>query len=266
MAKKSKALFRLGLQAMEGADFHSAIETFEQFIAQEEQNSQAWFYLGLSYLESGYIHRAMGAFQKTIALDPRHVQAHFHMGTAMSASGELDQAAAYYQQALTIDPQDTRAAEQLRCTQALIASRAHYSNALKILRNAQRANGWVSHAMRELVRSLEFFPSSPARSEITTCVGEILASASKRRTAPVVDSDSQWVAYLMEGYDALRGGDWPTAVDAYKKALQRREAVAVAHNALGIAYFRVGDCGRAVEAWLRVMELDPDFDFTRLLP
>src|SRR5262249_43906683 len=147
------------------------------------QNSQAWFYLGLSYLEIGYIQQAIEAFNKTLELDAQHADAHYLMGTAMNACGALDHAAECFQKALAIQPQHEKAERALLQAMAIIESRNHYRHAMKIIHGAQRKNGWVSQAMRELVQSVAIFPDSPARAEVKVCVAEMLRAA-KRRVRP----------------------------------------------------------------------------------
>ena len=256
MSSKRRGHFEAGRQAMQAADFHRAIESFEQVIAEEVRNSQAWFGLGVSYLESGYIPQAMGALERTLELDPGHADAHYFLGAALSDCGEIDRAAECFQRALAIEPRHARAEEGLQRATDLAESRRHYRNALKILRAARQPDAAVSRAMGELVRSLALFPESPARAQVNACVTQILAAAPGRHHPDGA----------AEGYDALRRGDWAAAVAAYQEAARSRAADPTTHHALAVAFSRTGDWANAIRAWQRALELDPDLDFMQLRP
>jgi hypothetical protein len=65
------------------------------------------------------------------------------------------------------------------------------------------------------------------------------------------------------GNDAFLRGDTTAAVTAYEQ-LERQEVLSpdLAYN-LGNAYYRLGQVGRAIWAWERALELDPDADDAR---
>ncbi len=65
------------------------------------------------------------------------------------------------------------------------------------------------------------------------------------------------------GNDAFLRGDYPAAANAYEQ-LDRQAVVSadLAYN-LGNAYYRLGQRGRAIWAWERAVDIDPDSDDAR---
>jgi superkiller protein 3 len=57
--------------------------------------------------------------------------------------------------------------------------------------------------------------------------------------------------------------NWVGARAAYDEALRYRTGDAFVHHALGFSFAQLGELDEALRAWLRTIELDPNYDFTR---
>lgn len=84
--------------------------------------------------------------------------------------------------------------------------------------------------------------------------------------APAADAWAQRNAlfYIREGERAVAARDYRTAVHQYRLALERNPASAQAHAGAALAYYSLGDYGRAREHYARATELDAGFRAARI--
>ncbi|MGH9356021.1 MAG: tetratricopeptide repeat protein, partial [Terriglobia bacterium] len=72
-----------------------------------------------------------------------------------------------------------------------------------------------------------------------------------------------WARACERGYQCIQFGNWVGAREAYGEALELKGREAFVHHALGFCFVELGETDDAVRAWLRVSELDSNYDFTR---
>ncbi len=259
-----KAMYQRGLDALNRADFPAATELLSEVVVEDPGNADAWSNLGLCYLETGQHENALEALARALKAEPRHVTAHYLLGNACGATAQLEKAAACYRRALEIDPQHSKAEELLIKTESLLESRDHYRNGLKLLYSAEPTVEDLNRAMRELVQSAAIFEESPARDNLLECARKLFALKRELRIPfPLPQDLEPWARACERGYQCLEFGNWPGVRAAYDEALGYRVQDAFVHHSLAFAFIELGESGDAVRAWLRVVELDSSYDFSR---
>lgn len=259
--------FELGLKALEEAEFNEAIEIFSEIAIDNPEKYEVWINLGVCYLETARPDLAVEAFERAVKSNSNQAEGFYLLGTAMGASGDIDKAAECYRRALEIEPHHQKAEEFLSRTIALIESRKHYRRALSLLSREDKPGNWINHAIVELLQSVAIFHNSPARHNLGQIVDEI-TNTKKERTLQIdtiPEKDKLWAKNCDTGFKYLKMGLWESAISYYNQALSFRSYDSFVHHSLGIAFFKFGAAEDAVKAWLMVLELDPDYDFTALV-
>ncbi len=258
--------FESGLRALEEAEFNEAIEIFSEIAVNNPDRYEVWINLGICYLETARPDLAVEAFERAVKSDSNQAEGFYLLGTAMGASGNIDKASECYSRAFEIEPHHQKAEEFLSRTSALIESREHYRRALSLLSRENEPINWINHAIAELLQSVAIFHNSPARHNLGQLVNEIIYLKKERclQIDTIPEKDKLWAKNCETGFKYLKMGMWESAISYYNQALSFRNYDAFVHHSLGIAFFKVGATEDAVKAWLMVLELDSDYDFTTL--
>jgi tetratricopeptide (TPR) repeat protein len=252
-----------GVDALNRADFSSAIGILSEVVVEDSENAEAWRQLGVCYLETGRGDLAIEALTRAVRCDPRHATAHYLLGNAYGSGGQLERAAACYRRALEIEPGHAKAEEFLIQAESLLESREHYRMGLKLLYLARPTLQDLNRALRELVQSTAIFANSPARDNLQECARKLFAL----KTEWTIPADlplelERWAAACERGFQCLQFNNWVGARAAYEEALAYRVQDAFVHHALGFSFVELGELDDAVRAWLRVLELNTEYDFT----
>jgi len=251
-------------EALSQADFPSAIALLERLVGEDSAHGEAWRELGVCYLETHQPDRALAALTRAIDAVPQDATAHYLLGNACGSVGQLERAAACYRRALEVDPHHAKAEEFLVKAESLLESREHYRRGLKLLYSSQPSVQDLNQALHELAQSVAIFQNSPARDNLLECARQLLAL--KQEWIIAVRSAAQiepWVAACQRGYHCVSFQNWVGAREAYDEALRYRTWDAFVHHALGFSFAQLGELDEALRAWLRTIELDPNYDFTR---
>ncbi|MBZ5565347.1 MAG: tetratricopeptide repeat protein [Acidobacteriia bacterium] len=251
-------------EAVAHADFPAAIALLEELVVEDANLAEAWLQLGLCYLETQRPDLAREALERALRAEPDDPTAHYLLGNACGSLGQLERAAACYRRALEIDPGHTKAEEFLIKAESLIESREHYRTGLALLYSSQPSPQDLNRALRELVQSAAIFEGSPARDNLLECARKLLAIMAEWMIPTTITPDlDPWAAACERGFQCVRFKNWVGVQAAYEEALNYRVGDAFVHHALGFSFVEQGSPDDAVRAWLRVLELDSDYDFTR---
>ncbi|MGH9435431.1 MAG: tetratricopeptide repeat protein [Terriglobia bacterium] len=249
--------------AISRADFPEALRILAELVVEDSGNAEAWRQLGLCYLEMRRPDLALEALTRALRADAEDAGTHFLLGHAYGSTGQLESAAACYRRALEAEPAHAKAEEFLIRTESLLESREHYRNALKWLYQPDPGVEALNQAVRELVQSIAIFDGSPARDNLLECARKLAALQHEMpvpvRATPEIDP---WLRACERGYHCVSAKNWVGAQAAYDEALVYRTQDAFVHHALGFCFVESGEAGDAVRAWLRVVELSPQYDFT----
>lgn len=263
--QREQEAFEAALEALGQADFEHAAELFGEIVVENPENAEAWAYLGLCYLEIGQTENAIEALERALSVDEDNADIHYLLGNAIGTTGDLDRAANCYRRALQLDPQHQKAEEFLIRTEALLESRQHYRNALRILSKREPPDRYLTLGLREMLQSIAIFPQSPARDDLGFCVREILHNA--REFDPniaVTEALERWAQLCEQGYQAIKFTNFAHAAQSYQETLAYRDGDAFIYHALALSLYQVGQIDEAIRAWMKVLELDPEFDFATL--
>ena len=263
--QREQEAFDAALEALGQADFEHAAELFGEIVVENPENSEAWAYLGLCYLETGKTETAVEALERALAVDEDNADIHYLLGNAVGTTGDLDRAASCYRRALQLDPQHQKAEEFLIRTEGLLESRQHYRNALRILSRREPPDRYLTLGLREMLQSIAIFQQSPARDDVGYCVREILRNA--RDVSPdiaVTEELERWAQLCEQGYQAIKFTNFTMAAQSYQEALAYRDGDAFLYHALALSLYQLGQTDEAIHAWIKVLEIDPEFDFATL--
>ena len=254
----------LALEAISRADFPQAIELLGELAVDDAENAKIWRQLGVCYLETRQFDLALEALTRAVAAAPADAMTHYLLGHAYGSTGQLEPAAACYRRALEVDPHHAKAEEFLIKTESLLESREHNRNGLKVLYSPSPGVQGLNHAIRDLVHSVAIFDGSPARDNLRECARQILAVKSRQdiRVSPGPEYEP-WIRACERGYYCVQQNNWRGAHAAYNEALNYRTQDDFVHHALGFCFVELDELGDAVRAWLRVLELNAEYDFTR---
>jgi tetratricopeptide (TPR) repeat protein len=256
-------LIERGLAALDLAEFDDAIESFGDAAVGSPDNPRAWFYLGLCYLEVREAELAIEALNRAIAVNPNYADAHYLLGTAAGAMGRLDEASQSYRRALQIDPDHQKADEFLVRTEALLASREHYREAMRLIYSDVRGPESLDRAVRELLHSVAIFNESPARNEFSRLAATVLDSPARMFAPSDSDGASRlWASAARRAQQALNRRNWAEAATCYHEAMDLSPDQPFIHHALGAVYLVSGDVDAGIRCWQRAFDLDPDYNFS----
>jgi tetratricopeptide (TPR) repeat protein len=262
LKRELKDKLERGIEALNRADFPSAIEMLSQVVIEDSENVEAWRQLGVCYLETAQPDLALEALTRAVRYGPRDATAHYLLGNAYGAGGQLERAAACYRRALEIEPGHSKAEEFLIRAESLLESREHYRKGLKLVYLANPTTRDLNRALRELVQSTAIFPGSPARDNLLPCARKLFALKREWTVPADLPPDlERWAAACERGFQCVEFGNWVGARAAYDEALSYRVQDAFVHHALGFSFVELGELDDAVRAWLRVLELDAEYDF-----
>jgi tetratricopeptide (TPR) repeat protein len=250
-------------EAIHRADFPEAIKILSEIVVEDSSNAEAWRQLGECYLETRQPDLALEALARALRHNPADAMTHYLLGHAYGSTGQLEPAAACYRRALEADPHHLKAEEFLIKAESLLESREHYRNALKLLYLPHPNVEDLNRAARELVQSIAIFEGSPAADNLRECA-RMLFERKRERSIPVSPGAElrPWAMACERGYQCLLFKNWAGARAAYDEALGYRVQDAFVHHALGFSFVELGAPNDAVRAWLRVLELDSEYDFT----
>ena len=105
--------YRLGQIAEREEDPRAALEHYRQALEHAPGNYEAAVRLGLLYARAGNLDRAQALLEGALRYAPRHARALFTLGQVHQVRGALDIARAYYAEAVAADPGHVRALESL---------------------------------------------------------------------------------------------------------------------------------------------------------
>lgn len=255
--------FAQALEALSQADFSTAIGLLSEVVVEDAENSEAWMQLGVCYLETRQIDLGAEALTRAVQSGPQNAMAHYLLGNALGSLGNLERAAACYRRALELEPQHAKAEEFLIKAESLLASREHYRTGLRLLYSSSPGAAELNQALRELIQSMAIFPESPARENLLECARKLYALRTELPIPVRADRELDlWLVACKRGWHCLHASNWRGAREAYEEALSYRADDAFVHHALGFSLAELGELDDALRVWLRVLELNPGYDFT----
>jgi len=93
-----------GLEQMKAADYHGALNSFEQARRHNDSAAAAHLGLGIAYFHLRNDQDAERELNRALAINPREVLAYQFLGELYYRKDDIDSAASYWEKALALDP------------------------------------------------------------------------------------------------------------------------------------------------------------------
>jgi tetratricopeptide (TPR) repeat protein len=255
--------FERALEAFNQADFAAAIGILNELASREPASGEIWLQLGICYLKNRQPGQAAEALARAVSAEPQRASTHFFLGAAYGAAGDLERASGCLRRALEIDPCLSHADRYLLQVESLLESRERYLAGCRLLYSSQPTVGDLNRALRELVESAAIYEGSPARDNLRECARKLIGFKQEYSVnADLTPELENWFAACRRGHACWESKNWAGACDAYLEALRARRDAFVYH-AVGFCFVELGAMAGAVRAWLRALEIEPEYDFSR---
>lgn len=190
---------------------------------------------GLAEAQRGDTAGAIRAFDSAIASDERNPLPYRLRGSALYAQGEYAQASESLRQAIARDPRDAQARYMLGLS-------------LWALDRSDEALAEIERAFENVevkARALQDPAFQPIRAVLDTRAGQASAGSADEK------------AFIDEGLQAARRGDFAAAVAAYDQALAVNPRNARILNWRGYSLYRSGSLAEAIASFERAIAIEP---------
>jgi tetratricopeptide (TPR) repeat protein len=206
----------------------TAAAYFERTLSVQPRNVAALWWLGTVHVELGRPQDAEPRFSEALALQPGALSAVYGLGRAALARGDYAGAAAHFERVLAMNP---------------AATAAHYPLGL-----AYRGLGRLQEAEAHLARRspLEILPIDPLMNELET----LLQSAT---------------AYQDRAMRAAQSGDWQSAANQFRRAVELEPDNTDARVGLAMALAEGGDRSGAADQAREALRRAPGHPRARAL-
>lgn len=264
------------------ANYHKAVDEFEQALAADPSYSQAALYLGRAYNALFDEKQAETYMRKAVEIDPDYLEAHASFAGVLLDNGDLDEA---LRQLNVVRLRDPKNAMMWYLLSQVYCRKASYPEAIEAARQAiqltpnnAEAHFWLAESLRmstqwdgarqefgEYLRLSNF--DSGAAGRFNYYVLGYLIGFGKKRQASQVDiwRDLRSSAYFGMCNCETKLGSYDAAIGDCQKALTYDSEDPMAHYALGLAYmYKAKQTGRmeavsaARDQFSEMIRLNPD--------
>jgi tetratricopeptide (TPR) repeat protein len=272
---------------------YAAVERQRTGAANNERDlAQAYGELGKVLLGARYLDAAEPSFINAASLDPADMRWPYYLGHVYHSKGMMSDSAAQFERALKLRPADlaslvwladaylsegrTDAAEPV--VHRAIGADARSAAALYQAGRLALARGDHSGAVRHLESALALVPTAAVihyplamayRGLGSTARAELHLSQRARENsvlsphdplmAEVEETVAGPLALEVRGVEALNRGDWPAAVDAFRKGTTLAPRSAALHHRLGTALAMTGKQDEARREFEAALAASPGY-------
>jgi tetratricopeptide (TPR) repeat protein len=233
----------MGMALLNHGDAAAAAGEFEQAVRAKPDYWRAYVHWGRAEMAQKRFDHAVGALQQAVVLNPGYEFAHYQLGVALKRAARPAEAA----QALARAPTIAQAHDERGSV--LAESRQDYAAALAEFEQALRLNPELSNAMVNIAwYTLEAgYTDAEHLGRAQDCAQRAL----------VLDKDSPnaWHRHCILGRVYLEIGRLPDALGELNRAKSLRAGADQVHFFLGETYLRMGELGKAKQAFQTFLEL-----------
>lgn len=212
-------LLEAGRAYLATGEYDEAIAALETVVRQAPDNRDAHFLLGQAYNQTGQLSEAAETFARVLELDPESAAAHHNLGVTYYQLEDLESAIDAFEAALDIDPNDADTHYQLGATYLTLA-----------------------------LSGTE--PTTPPDPELLNRATEEFEIALGLR-------ENMPEALIGLGNIHLQRGDYDSAIETLRQAIEFVPDSREARYALGGAYAQKGNIDQACETYREFLSLDP---------
>jgi tetratricopeptide (TPR) repeat protein len=208
-----------GRAYLESGEYDKAISELESAVERAAEDSDAHFLLGQAYNQAGQLEKAAEEFRKVLELNPESAAAHHNLGVTHYQLQDLQSAIDEFEAALQIDPDDPDTHYQLGATYLTLALSG----------------------------------SAPA----AAVDPELLDQATAEFNIAIELREGMPEALIGLGNVYIQQGDYETAIETLRQAIESVPNSREAYYALAGAYAQSGNIDRACETYKHFLTLDP---------
>lgn len=237
---EADSYYQNGVKLLKQRQVDAAIEQLNLALQRNAEHAEAYRYLGLAYGQKNLWVEAIQVLQKAVTLKSDDVQSLRNLGVAYLKQDRFSEAAQILQQALTYAPNDAKA-------------RSYYELAAKKFAETREQK----HDSEDDHDGLQAFASSEE------AIPEVQIPAGGQRPTKKGSQPDPVRLLLDKGVECLDNAQFNGAVEAFNEAIRLAPGSANGYFGLGMVYEKRGEWGKAIEAYERALDLNPDDGATR---
>ena len=227
--------FRLGLEYIQGGNYHEAIDNFFKAIELKEDFASAYSNLCLAHLQVEDYQNAIQNCSQAISLTPKNVEALLNRGLAHYRRGDFEAAIADDNRVIKIKPYDFR---------------AYYNRAIAVAHF-----GYYQQAIMDYNRALSQIPQTLSSSIAEIYNDRGLANLELQNipgalidfSLAIRHNGHDYRAYFNRGCVCSTNGLFKKAVGDFSNVIKLKPDDANAYINLGVAYYHLGDRQAAIK-------------------
>jgi len=237
------ALFTHAAELQGAGKFEDAAAAYREFLTLQPQNVEALSNLGVVYAQLGRFDEAIASYRKALEVSYLSVPIRMNLALAFYKSGRCDEAITEFDAVLSVSPGQPNV-ELLKAD--CLVQQGNYSGAVTLLRPLEPTLG------KERVFNYIY--------GMALLQDKQTAEGLEQIDRILKDGDSA-EAHLMLGLSHRTAGDFASARDEFKAAIDRNPDLPLAHSLYGQALLSTGDRAAAQAAFEAELAKNPaDFD------
>lgn len=241
--RNSRWYYNRAIDCYEREAWEKALDYLSKAYELEPDYPPIAYNIGVVFLNMGDMEQAKTFFEAALQLDDKDVSALYNLGFIYYEEGNYERALANWQQAEYLSEDDD--SELLFCLGIAYEAMEDEDLATAILFKAVGVDGSHLTARMTLGRLLE--------------KQERLDEALEQYQAVLEQNANDAEAYYEAALCLLKQGKWQAASRYSKKMLALEPQSGKAYNQLGLASYCMDDARGAISAYLKAIELEPDY-------
>lgn len=242
-APGSTAVFKRAAELQAAGQFEAAVAAYQEFLAVQPQNIEALSNLGVVYVQLGRFDEAIASYRKALELSYLNVPIRMNLALAYYKAARYAEAIPEFDAVLGTNPGQPNV---LLLKGDCLVQRGDYAGAVSLLAPLESSMG------HERVFNYVYGMALLQNEQTTEGLAQI--------DRILKDGDSP-EAHLMLGLSHRTAGDFATARDEFKKAVDANPELPLAHSLYGQALLSTGDRDGARAAFEAELGSNPaDFD------
>ncbi len=238
-----QALYDRAGQALDAGDTAQAVKLYEELLQKIPDSVDARINLGVALAQQSRYDEAMQQYRRVLSLDPKNEMALLNLGLALYKQGDFAKAHKEFDELQRLRPANQQA--------------------FYLLADCDLRLGKLKDAIALAEPVYEAHPDDPALEYILGTA--FIRDGQTQKGAAVIDrvmrSGNSAVASLLVGSAQSAAGDYKTAAETLKKALDQNPDIPGAWTLYGQALLNSGENEKGKEALRRALQADPnDFD------
>ena len=228
------------VRSMQSEDYGSALTSLEQLLELNDGDADAWFRVGLAHHRQGSLSKARSSYERAASFSPGDPRAWNNLGVLALVEGDHADAEARFQRALQEEPHDADALSNLAS-----------------LREDDTPEAALALYDQALAHRPEHGPARLGRARVHAAMD--MPEAARADYLALVEAGSAYAPQALDalGVQAQDRGEWETAQQLHRQALERAPTLTPARINLGVALLEGGSPQQAAAELERAVREQP---------